>query len=212
MAAKKKKSKKKSKKILIEMTFKSLMFWGGGVLFLLVWTFILGILVGRGHVSFGIVKDKIAEVQGMAAEEDITLSATEKKASEDPKFAFYEELSSKKAEATRKNRSEPAKKPVSKKTPRKTGSGTAVKKEAAKPAHPYVLQIGSFGDKGKATVLVDRLKKIGYPAYSMMASVDGKLYYRVKCGPFKSEKMADACKKKLAEKQNIHGFVTKDRK
>ena len=194
------------------MTFKSLIFWGGGVLFLLVWTFILGILVGRGLVSFGIMKDKITEVHGMAGEEDLPLSGTEKKAVEDPKFAFYEELCSKKVEVTRKTRLTAPKKTISKKTPEKTGKGTGVKKEAAKPVHQYVLQIGSFGDKGKASVLVKRLKKRGYPAYSMMASVDGKLYYRVKCGPFKTEKMADAFKKKLAEKEDIHGFVTKDRK
>ena len=194
------------------MTFKSLIFWGGGVLFLLVWTFTLGILVGRGHISFGIMKDKIAGVQGMAGEEDLPLSGTEKKAVEDPKFAFHEELCSKKAEATRKKRSKPTKQSIPKKTPKKIGKGIEVKKEVAKPAHPYVLQIGSFGDKGKSTVLVNRLKKLGYPAYSMMANVDGRLYYRVKCGPFKTEKMADAFKKKLAEKQDIHGFVTKDRK
>ena len=211
MSATKKKAKKKPKKNLIEMTFKSLMFWGGGMLFLLIWTFILGILVGRGHLSFGIMKDKISGVHELVEEKGLPPSGT-KKALEDPKFAFYEELSSKKVEATRKTRLTAPKKSIPKKTPKKTGKGTGVKKELVKPVHQYVLQIGSFGDKGKASVLVERLKKMGHPAYSMMASVDGKLYYRVKCGPFKTEKMADAFKKKLAEKEDIHGFVTKDRK
>ena len=56
-----KKTKKKPKKFLLELTFKSVFYWSGGLLFLLIWIFILGVLVGRGHLSFGLMKDKFAE-------------------------------------------------------------------------------------------------------------------------------------------------------
>jgi cell division protein FtsN len=204
--APKKKTKKKQKKVLLELTFKSVIYWGGGLLFLLIWTFILGVLVGRGHLSFGLMKDKFAEVQEMVGQEDPSVSKMGKKTEEDPKFAFYEELCSRKEEAAKKSRPTAVKK-AKKKSTSKT---TQKKKATLKPEQRYVLQIGSFGDKAKAAALVDRLKKRGYPAYFLVASVDGKLYYRVKCGPFGSEKKADGFKKEVAQKEGISGFVTRD--
>ena len=212
MSPKKKTSKKKPKKFLLELTFKSVIYWSGGLLFLLIWMFVLGILVGRGHLSFGLMKDKFSEVQEMVGQEDATAPETVKKTEEDPKFAFYEELCSKKEEAVRKSRPATGIKSKQKVSPRKTKKETDTKKATAGPVQQYVLQIGSFGDKAKAAALVDRLKRRSYPAYSLVASVDGKLYYRVKCGPFNTEKRADAFKKEIAQKEDIHGFVTRDTK
>jgi len=214
MSPKKKKTKKKPKKILLELSYKSLMFWVGGGLFLLVWTFILGVLVGRDYLSFELLQEKIAGIQENAGERDALDSDLKKKLKEDPKFAFYEELSSKKEEAAKKNQPARRIKPKpSKKTDRKkTEKTTAPKESTVTSADQYVLQIGSFGDKAKATALVDRLKKRGYPAYFLLARVNGKIYYRVKCGPFKTEKKADALKKAMAQKEDIHGFVSRDKK
>lgn len=214
MSPKKKKTKKKPKKFLLELTYKSLIFWVGGGLFLLIWTFILGVLVGRDYLSFELLQNKIAGIQEKVGEKDVSDSTLKKMLKEDPKFAFYEELSSKKEEAAKKNR--PAKrinpKPSKKVAQKKTEEKTAPKESAVKSVEQYVLQIGSFGDKARATALVDRLKKRGHPAYFLLANVNGKLYYRVKCGPFKTEKKADELKKALAQKENVHGFVTRDKK
>ncbi|MBW2216522.1 MAG: SPOR domain-containing protein [Deltaproteobacteria bacterium] len=207
-----KKTKKKPKKFLLELTFKSVIYWSGGLLFLLIWIFILGVLVGRGHLSFGLMKDKFAEVQEMVGQGESTVPETIKKTEENPKFAFYEELCSKKEEAAKKSRPAAVTKAKKKVPPRKITKKTDTRKATAKPVQQYVLQIGSFGDKSKATTLVNRLKKRDYPAYSLVASVDGKLYYRVKCGPFNTEKKADAFKKEIAQKEDIHGFVTRDTK
>ncbi len=214
MSPKKKKTKKKPKKILLELTYKSLIFWVGGGFFLLIWTFILGVLVGRDYLSFELLQGKIAGIQENVGEKNASDSDLKKKLKEDPKFAFYEELSSKKEEAAKKNK--PAKriapKPFKKKTQKKTEKKAAPKENTVKSVTQYVLQIGSFGDKTKATALVNRLKKRGHPAYFLLASVNGKIYYRVKCGPFKTEKKADELKKALAQKENIHGFVTRDKR
>lgn len=207
-----KKTKKKPRKFLLELTFKSVIYWSGGLLFLLIWIFVLGVLVGRGHLSFGLMKDKFAEVQEMVGQGNSTVPETVKKTEEDPKFAFYEELSSKKEEAARKSRPTAATKAKKKVSPKKITKKTDISKAAATPVQQYVLQIGSFGDKAKATTLVNRLKKRDYPAYSLVASVNGKRYYRVKCGPFNTEKKADAFKKELAQKEDIHGFVTRNTK
>jgi len=208
----KKKTKKKQRKFLLELTFKSVLYWSGGLVFLLIWIFILGILVGRGHLSFGLMKDKLAEVQEMVGQEDVTVPEPVKKTQEDPKFAFYEELSSKKEEAAKKSRPAAKIEARQKESPSKIKKETDTGKAPAESLQQYVLQIGSFGDKAKATALVDRLKKRDYPAYSLVASVKGKLYYRVKCGPFNTEKKADALKKEIAQKESIYGFVTRDTK
>ncbi len=180
----------------------------------MIWTFILGVLVGRDYLSFELLQDKIAGMQENVGEKDTSDSGLKNKLKENPKFAFYEELSSKKEAAAKKN--SPAKrikpKPSKKIAQKKIEKKTALKENAVTSIQQYVLQIASFGDKAKATALVDRLKKRGNPAYSLMASVNGKLYYRVKCGPFKTEKKADEFKKALAQKENLHGFVTRDKK
>ncbi|MCP4579614.1 MAG: hypothetical protein GY846_25360 [Deltaproteobacteria bacterium] len=82
----------------------------------------------------------------------------------------------------------------------------------SKTGQQYVLQIGSFKAKAKAVTLVDRLTDRGYPTFFSRADISGKAYYRVKCGPFKSESKADEYKRVLAKKEGIHGFVTRAEK
>jgi DedD protein len=210
MSPRKKKTKKKAKKYLLELTLKSIIFWFSGLFFLLVWIFILGVLVGRGHLSYGIVKDKFAEVRDMASEKESSDSDLIKKSDEDPKFTFYEELSSKKEAAAKKSRP----------TVRKKSSSTISNKRSVetpknssssipKSAQQYVLQIGSFTDRAKAVTMVDRLTDRGYATFFSRADIGGKRYYRVKCGPFKTEKKADEFKKVLAKREDVHGFVTR---
>ncbi|MBW2143518.1 MAG: SPOR domain-containing protein [Deltaproteobacteria bacterium] len=210
MSPRKKKTKKKAKKYLLELTLKSIIFWFSGLFFLLVWIFILGVLVGRGHLSYGIVKDKFAEVRDMASEKESSDSDLIKKSDEDPKFAFYEELSSKKEAAAKKSRPVVRKKSsrtISNKrsveTPKNSSSSIP------KSAQQYVLQIGSFADRAKAVTMVDRLTDRGYATFFSRADIGGKRYYRVKCGPFKTEKKADEFKKVLAKREDVHGFVTR---
>ena len=199
-----KKSKKKPKKYLLEMTSKSLIVWGLGLFVLLVWIFILGVLVGRGYLSFGIMKDKFTKVQDMVGGKDPSDLDLLKSPDEDPKFAFYDELASKKEDASRK--AQPTTKTKLHKQP---NNKTDKRKKPSKNVQKYVLQIGSFKDKAKATAMVDRLTDRGYPAFSSKANLGGRDYFRVKCGPFKAEKEADDFKKMLAGQENIHGFVTR---
>ncbi len=210
MSSKKKKTKKKPNKYRLELTFKSVIFWVSGMFFLLVWIFILGVLVGQGHLSFGIMKDKFIQAQDMVSEEGSKDLDPAKKPEEDPKFAFYGELSSKKEAASKKNHASVRTKSTTEKTyiqsdkkPNNTLSNIQ------KGVQRYVLQIGSFKDKAKAMTLVDRLNDRDYPAFYSGANINGNSYYRVTCGPFKTEKNADEFKKNLAKKEDIHGFVTR---
>lgn len=188
-------------------------YWTLGLFLLLVWIFVLGILVGRGHLSYSIMRDKFAQFQGVHNEtESLDLNAA-KKSNEDPKFAFYEELSSKKEAAAKKSRPN-----VTKKTSRTSLNKKKVEKQSSnsrntsKVVQQYVLQIGSFKDKAKAVTMVDRLTDRGYPTFYSKADIGGKQYYRVTCGPFKTETKADEFKKVLSRRENLHGFVTRGTK
>jgi cell division septation protein DedD len=73
----------------------------------------------------------------------------------------------------------------------------------------YTVQIASLESENKAVRLADRLKKQGYPAYIHKVNIEGKTYYRVRCGRFKEKKEASDCERLLARQEAIKGFVTK---
>ena len=158
-------------------------------------------------MSFGIMKDKFTKVQDMVGGKDPSDLDLLKRPDEDPKFAFYDELASKKEDASRK--AQPTTKTKLHKQPK---NKTDKRKKPSKNVQMYVLQIGSFKDKAKATAMVDRLTDRGYPAFSSKTNLGGQDYFRVKCGPFKAEKEADDFKRMLAGQENIHGFVTRAEK
>jgi septal ring-binding cell division protein DamX len=196
----------KKKKDRVEIKKRTLLWGGVGFVIVIAWVFILGILVGRGDLSYVEVKDKFADISGITDESPGIDSLG--KMDDNLKLDFYEELASKKEAAARKNH-EP-KKPRPK--PRLANPlTTSENNQRSRPESikGYLLQIGSFKEKTKAKAFVKRLKEKKYPAFYSSAKVDGKTYYRVKCGPFDTENKADAFKKVLAKNENIHGFVTR---
>jgi cell division protein FtsN len=212
MSPEKKQIKNKPKKYLLELTLKTLIVWGLGSFLLLAWIFILGVLVGSGNLTFGIVKDKFDEIHEKVGGEDPSKSDLITKSEEDPKLEFYEELSSKKEDAAKNIPPTPQKQAVPTGIRDKHEETPDKMMPPQKEMGQYVLQIGFFGDKAKAVSLVNRLSDLGFPAYFSNANVDGRLYYRVKCGPFETEKKADEFKITLAKKEGIYGFVTRAEK
>ena len=198
----------KKKTFKFTFTVKSLLAWGMGLCIGIVWIFILGILVGRGDLSFVKMKNKLVGTQATIKEspEPGNLGMM----GDNLKLEFYEELASKKEAAAQRNRATVAAKPPARE-PKTIPSKTPAKtKPVSQSRQGYVLQIGSFQDKAKAAALTRRLSEHQYPAFFSKADVDGTSYYRVKCGPFKSEAKADELKKVLAKKENLHGFVTRN--
>jgi cell division septation protein DedD len=114
MARKRSSEKKKGRTFQVEMRAGSLFLWGGGLLFLLVWIFALGILVGRGSLpadkAVGELKEQIGKLQEIVRRDRARQSEPEEEPAESPKLAFYEKLATKKDEALerRTTRSEPA--------------------------------------------------------------------------------------------------------
>lgn len=56
----------------------------------------------------------------------------------------------------------------------------------------YVIQIGSYVNKEIALEIENFYKKAGYPTYIQNYPKDGKIYYRLRIGPFKDKKIAES--------------------
>ncbi len=198
------------KAIRLEMSLKSFIVWCAGLFFLIAWIFIMGILVGRGDLSFGKVKDKLAVIPGISHEphqgDEIDKIV---RMEENLKLDFYDELSSKKKAAAQKSYHTAEVKPIAPKPKVEPKKSVEKRKITASLKGDYVLQVGSFQEKEKASVLVKRLEDRNYPAFLRKVDVGGKTYYRVKCGPFQTEEKADELKDVLAKREHINGFVAR---
>lgn len=206
MGTKEPEERKRGKRYQIELSRTSIVLWSTGLLVLLAWIFILGVLAGRGLLPGGVqtlgeLKAQIAKLQQMISNKDRSELEKIRALQKDPKFAFFDELSVKKGDA-RKTPGASAGRP-----------GTPAKAQDTGPpssrAVTYVVQVASLETEAKATNMVNRLTGQGYPAYYYKVFVKGQAYYRVRCGTFKTEAEAVNIKKRLAEKENISGFVQK---
>jgi DedD protein len=218
------KTEKNPKKYWLQLTATALFFWSLGLTFLLSWVFVLGIFVGRGDISIGIVKDQLSGthdgVEAVATPQNSEPSPVEP-LTPDPKLDFYEELAPKKEPAPQgdmQTKPEKPQLPIKKPIPTEPTAPRLEDKPTENKAVPprtenkdsgYVLQIGSFQDKASAAELVSRLNARGYSTFISTTQVRGKQYYRVKCGPFKTENEADQAKRTLAGRERVNGFVTR---
>ncbi|MCP4682673.1 MAG: SPOR domain-containing protein [Desulfobacterales bacterium] len=213
MPIKKTRSKAKKKKYVLELSITSLILWGIVLLFLLAWIFVLGILVGDGFLLNGAknlkeLKGQIAELQDTLSRKDELNQKVPKKPAEDPQFSFHEILSTKKDKVAEKGRAAVKKKVARPKVHKKAAAPVKI----LETGRTYALQIASYETEIMAARMADRLTKRGYLVYYYHAKINGKPYYRVRCGPFKDRKEAEDLKKLLAKKEGIEGFVTKAEK
>jgi cell division septation protein DedD len=235
----KSKAKKKGKRYRVDLSRTSLFFWCLGTLFLLAWIFVLGILVGRGFFPQGVetlskLRIPIGRLKNVVGSRKTSDLDSIKGLDKNPEFEFYDQLSVKKDELAKKNKSgakkagrqtELAKRfetdkrsaeqvEAPKKNQSNLNKGVGQKKptgeiRSVKTGGAYTVQVASLDSESKAIKMADQLKSGGYPAYVHKVNVKNKTYYRVKCGRFKDKKEADDFKSLLYQKEKIKGFVTK---
>ena len=201
---KKPRLKKGRKRYKIELTSFSILLWCFFILFLLSWTFVLGIFVGRGFLpgsvsSISEVKGKINRLQELVSSKKPDDLIPSEQPDPDPKLAFYEKLSSKKDEVKKSWKPESEER-----------GGIEAPKKEPRPLFPqihYTVQLASLGDKNRAKEMTNQLINRGYHAYFREADVKGKTYYRVRCGRFMSIEKANDYARVLAEKEGIEGLV-----
>ncbi|RPI71538.1 MAG: SPOR domain-containing protein [Desulfobacteraceae bacterium] len=73
----------------------------------------------------------------------------------------------------------------------------------------FTVQLASLESKEKAEKMVQGLKAHSHAAYFYEVKIQGKVYYRVRCGRFNSREEASIYAVKLSSEENLQGFVTK---
>jgi cell division septation protein DedD len=149
--------------------------------------------------------------------------------SKDPKFRFYNELSAKKEDIAKKGRQDQktrydqadldkrikaleelvAKKSQPDIKKAEVETKTFKKVDQSERRGMYAVQLASLESEIEAVKIVNRLKDRGYPAYFYKVSINGKIYYRVRCGTFRTESEAKKYKDILAGKEGMSGFISK---
>ena len=215
--------KKKGKTYRIEMTTASMSLWGVGLFLLLTWIFVLGILVGRGSLPSALkivpgLEGQVAKWQEMLSRSDSYEFGSEEESNQDLKLSFYQKLSTKKDQA----RGKVPQRPEGTVTPETAGDDRLQGEERidqkiealrvelqTKPNKTlYTLQIASLEDKQKADDLMKRLTDLDYPVYLYQVRVNGKRWYRVRCGKFREKEEARSFARKLAKEIKMEGFVS----
>ncbi len=161
----------------------------------LAWIFVLGILVGKGLIPEKIkrlssLKQEILDLKkpgaGGPTEEKILNQEIK-----EPDFEFFKKLPEKKKIYTP---------PLEEKIYKKSGG----------PLHGaglFTVQLASFDSANKAAALVKSLVKKGCKAYTHKAKINGKTFYRVRCGKFNTKEEALDYKKRLSKLVGLTGFV-----
>lgn len=209
MPPQKSRPQKKGRKDHFEFSRTSVLFWCLGMFFLLAWIFVLGILVGRGVFPEGVealteLKSQIVRLQGMLTREEPPVLERIKKSDRKPKFAFYDELGAKKEAVPKKQNHLGGTTPATRK---KKGEKQDKQIKAPMTDGSYALQLASLESEAKAIRMIARLTNQGFPVYSYKVRVKGKIFYRVRCGTFKTRKEANYYKTLLAKEEKINGFV-----
>ncbi|MFZ0451805.1 MAG: SPOR domain-containing protein [Desulfatiglandaceae bacterium] len=216
MAKSQKKSQRQKKPHTLTLTARASFFWGLCLFFLLAWIFVLGIFVGRGFIPDGVrgiseLKAQVAKLQGMLLLKKVPDPEPAKGDFEDPKLAFYENLSIKKKEVARRGRStDETPKGNKPKTANKISTvdkPSTTKETPSTSAYRLTVQVASLENQDKAKALVKKLSDKGFPAYSYEAQVKGKPRYRVRSGRFRTTGEAEQYAQKLFKALKIKGFT-----
>jgi cell division protein FtsN len=200
MANKKSSPEKPKKRYIFQFSLTSLLFSGIGFIFILVWVFALGIMVGRGFLPrslerFWFFKSKaVSEEKGNKAKHVPLIKEEE--------LTFYNQLTDKKSKA----RSEPPPQAHPRDQVRPQKRAKIAQGETDK-AGKYRVQVAALKDKGKTEEMVERLIKSGYPAYSYKTLINGTVYYRIRCGPFTTVDQAKSFAARLIEKEGFKPFI-----
>jgi DedD protein len=83
------------------------------------------------------------------------------------------------------------------------------KSEKVETQKKFTLQLSSFQDKNEAQAYLDSVKAGGYQAYVTEGDVDGKQFFRVRMGSFKSLEAANEAKSEFEKSAKKTAIVTK---
>jgi DedD protein len=95
-------------------------------------------------------------------------------------------------------------------TPAKQTKPVSKAKLASTGGDSWVLQVGSFKDRGKALAQRDKLRKSNIAAvFIEQFNTDNKASYRVRLGPFVNRDQTRVAQNKIKAKHDIDGIIMK---
>jgi len=199
MVNKRSSPKKGKKRYTFRFTLSSLLLVSISLIFILGWVFSLGIMVGKGFLPSTIgalssINEKIAKDEEKGEIDNIMPIKEEE-------LTFYDQLIDKKGIAKKK---------VLPKPPSKDQDRTTKKtkvEQLKEDIRNYNVQVAALRDEGKTVKMVERLTGLGYPAYYYQTLINGKMYYRIRCGPFPNMGEAKKWAKRLADKEGFKPFI-----
>ncbi|MBW1616193.1 MAG: SPOR domain-containing protein [Deltaproteobacteria bacterium] len=185
-----------------------------------VWMFLLGVFVGRGMVTVKFGEEPNAEQAKEIYSTEVNLAKGDPKTdsiTEKENLEYYEALrgsdynrfSDKQiiiqakalqdaVQTSDTNKTEKAKAPKKK--------DKKIDKKPKEQKNIFLVQAASFLSKQDAEKFIRVLKRIGYEAYISSTTKKGKVWHRVRIGPFKNETDADKVLKAL-EKERINPII-----
>jgi cell division protein FtsN len=95
-----------------------------------------------------------------------------------------------------------------KKDETRTEAKAEPKKDSEK-SPKFTLQLSSFQDQNEAQTFLDSVKASGYQAYVTEGAVDGKQFFRVRMGSYKSLEAANEAKSEFEKSAKKSAIVTK---
>jgi cell division septation protein DedD len=200
MANKKSVPEKPKKGYILQFSLPSLLFSVIGCIFILVWVFALGIMVGRGFLPemmdglWGSKKKAFNYEQGTKANHVPLIK--------DEELSFYNQLT----DTTSAARSEPPTQAPRQELP-EPSKKTKMAQEVPDKRNGYRVQVAALKDREKTEQMVERLIKAGYPAYYSKTLIKGEVYYRVRCGPVSNADQAKSLAARLSEKEGFKPFI-----
>jgi len=200
MANRKFSSEKPKKRYALQFSPTSLLFSGIGCIFILVWVFALGIMVGRGFLPDSM--EGLWGFKGKTANDKPGSKAKHVPPIKEEELTFYNQLIDTKSKA----RSEPLPN-APRKNQLKAPKRPKTTQEEADTADSYRVQVAALKDKAKTEEMVKRLIKAGYPAYYYQTLINGEIYYRVRCGRFANADQAKSLAARLSEKEGFKPFI-----
>jgi len=80
-----------------------------------------------------------------------------------------------------------------------------------KPSPAFTVQIASIRDRATAEALADRLRRKGYPAFTLPHVIPNRgTWYRVRVGHFKQREAAQEMTRRLSKKERVMAYVARE--
>ena len=209
----------------IQLSGKQLVFLFMAVVVILVGTFLMGLLVGRGVLAARGTPGSVAADQ-VAAEPPPPPSSASPGTSTSPvtaseKLSYAERLGSAgpakeqlKAEATSRQAEAPP-------TPRSedpapapaaaapAGAANASAAPTEPPGAGFAIQVAALREREEADTIVKRLAGKGYPAYVVTPEKGAPQVFRVRVGKFKERREADTVAARLSKEEQFKPWIVR---